>query len=138
MSKAGNITTVLCGLSRNSGSLKLPETSGPVQACIGIAIIFTVAVTTHTHTHIHTHTHTHRTHTHTKHTHMTEIQSKPNYQLYPMSQLCVTKGNRNIRIGMLGTVILVCTSGQGIRADVVRFPLLAAYILFLCTKHNSK
>jgi hypothetical protein len=69
---------------------------------------------------------------------MTEILSKLNYQLYPMSQLCVTKGNRNIRNGMLGTVTLVCTSGQGIRADVARFPLLAVYILFLCIKHNCK
>ena len=39
---------------------------------------------------------------------------------------------------MLGTVILVCTSGQGIRADVTRFPLLAIYILFVCIKHNNK
>jgi hypothetical protein len=70
---------------------------------------------------------------------MTEIQCEPNIQLYPMSQLCVTKGNRNIRIdGMLGNVTLVCTSGQSIRADVVRFPLLAIFILFVCIKHNNK
>jgi hypothetical protein len=70
---------------------------------------------------------------------MSEIQCKPNIQLYPMSQLCVTKGNRNIRIGvMLGTVILVCTSGQDFRADVARFPLFAIYIPFVCIKHNSK
>jgi hypothetical protein len=56
MSKADNITTFLCGLSRNSGSL--PQPSGSVQAFIGIAIIFYIS-SHHTQTHTHTHTHTH-------------------------------------------------------------------------------
>jgi len=33
-----NITTFMCRLSRNSGSLKLRELSRPVQACNGIAL----------------------------------------------------------------------------------------------------
>jgi len=137
MSKADTITTFLCGLSRNSGSL--PEPSRPVQACTGIAIIL-YSSSHHTHTqNTHTKHKTHNTQHTTHNMHMTEIQRKPNNQLYPMSQLCVTKGNRNIRIGgMLDTVTLVCTLGQGVRADVARFPLLAIYILFISIKHNSK
>ena len=35
---AGKLSTFICRLSSNSGSLKLLESSGPVQACTGIAL----------------------------------------------------------------------------------------------------
>jgi hypothetical protein len=38
--RADNLTTFMCQLSRCSGSLKLLETSGPVQVCNGIALTF--------------------------------------------------------------------------------------------------
>jgi hypothetical protein len=36
--KDDNLTTFMCRLSRNSGSLNLLEPSGPVQACNGVAL----------------------------------------------------------------------------------------------------
>ena len=38
MRRADSLTTFLCRLSSNSGSLNLLEPSGPVQACNGIAL----------------------------------------------------------------------------------------------------
>jgi hypothetical protein len=35
---ANNLTSFMCRLSKNSGSLKLLETSGPIQAYTGIAL----------------------------------------------------------------------------------------------------
>jgi hypothetical protein len=38
--RADNLATFMSRLSRNSGSLKLLETSGPVKACTGVALPF--------------------------------------------------------------------------------------------------
>jgi len=38
--KSDNLTTVLCRLFRNTGSLSFLETLGPVQACNGIVLPF--------------------------------------------------------------------------------------------------
>jgi hypothetical protein len=43
--RADNLTTFMCRLSRNSGSLNRLEPSGPVQACNGTALPFTFYVT---------------------------------------------------------------------------------------------
>ena len=59
---------------------------------------------------------------------MTEIQCRPNNQVYPMSQLCVAKGYRNIQFGVMsGTVTVVCKLGQGVTADVILFALLTIF-----------
>jgi hypothetical protein len=43
--RADNLATFMCQLSYKSGSLKLLEPSGPVQACNGIALLYVVKVT---------------------------------------------------------------------------------------------
>jgi hypothetical protein len=43
--KADNLTTFICRLYKNSGSLNLLEPCGPVQACIGTALRATVDLT---------------------------------------------------------------------------------------------
>ena len=40
MCRANNLTTFMCILSRNSGSLNLLDPERPVQACNGIAFFF--------------------------------------------------------------------------------------------------
>lgn len=40
MRRADYFTTFTCRFSRNSGRFNLLDTSGPVQACIGIALPF--------------------------------------------------------------------------------------------------
>ena len=42
--RADNLATFICRFSRNSGSLKLLEPSGPVQACNGIALVFVISL----------------------------------------------------------------------------------------------
>ena len=47
MRKTDNLTTFMCRLSGNSGSLNLLEPSGPVQACNGIALPFDIYIFTY-------------------------------------------------------------------------------------------